>query len=99
MRGSGLGRELVEAALERAREHGCARMVLDANEANAPALALYRSVGFDSWSASRPAATTCLCGCVSDFVDLVADRDAAGLDDVGAQARAVHHPLEDALGR
>jgi GNAT superfamily N-acetyltransferase len=51
-RGSGLGRELVEAALERAREHGCARMDLDANEANAPALALYRSVGFDSWSAA-----------------------------------------------
>jgi ribosomal protein S18 acetylase RimI-like enzyme len=50
VRGSGLGRELVEAALERARERGCARIVLDANEANAPALALYRSVGFDSWS-------------------------------------------------
>jgi GNAT superfamily N-acetyltransferase len=49
-RGSGLGRALVDAALERARERGCARMDLDANEANAPALALYRSVGFDSWS-------------------------------------------------
>ena len=45
VRGSGLGRELVEAALERARERGCTRMVLDANEANAPAQALYRSVG------------------------------------------------------
>jgi ribosomal protein S18 acetylase RimI-like enzyme len=52
VRGSGLGRELVEAALERAREHGCTRIDLDANEANAPALALYRSVGFDSWSAA-----------------------------------------------
>ena len=52
VRGSGLGRELVEAALERAREHGCARIVLDANEANAPAQALYRSVGFDTWSAA-----------------------------------------------
>ena len=31
---------------------GCTRMDLDANEANAPALALYRSVGFDSWSAA-----------------------------------------------
>jgi GNAT superfamily N-acetyltransferase len=49
-RGSGLGRALVEAALDRARERGCVRMVLDANEANAPALALYRSVGFESWS-------------------------------------------------
>ncbi len=49
-RGSGLGRELVEAAVKRARERGCARMELDANEANEPALALYRSFGFDSRS-------------------------------------------------
>jgi GNAT superfamily N-acetyltransferase len=49
-RGSGLGRALVEAALERARERGCARMLLDANEVNAAALELYRSVGFASWS-------------------------------------------------
>src|SRR5918998_3971848 len=41
-RGSGLGRALVEAALERARERGCARMELDVNEANPAALALYR---------------------------------------------------------
>ena len=52
VRGSGLGRELVDAALERARARGCTRMNLDAYEANAPALALYRSVGFDSWSAA-----------------------------------------------
>jgi ribosomal protein S18 acetylase RimI-like enzyme len=51
-RGSGMGRALVKAALARARERGCARMDLDANEANEPALALYRSVGFDSWSAA-----------------------------------------------
>ena len=51
-RGSGMGRALVEAAVARARERGCARMDLDANEANGPALALYRSVGFDSWSAA-----------------------------------------------
>jgi ribosomal protein S18 acetylase RimI-like enzyme len=49
-RGSGLGRELVEAALTRARQRGCARIELDANEANEPALELYRSVGFSSWS-------------------------------------------------
>jgi ribosomal protein S18 acetylase RimI-like enzyme len=49
-RGSGLGRELVEAALGRARERGCERIELDANEANEPALRLYRSVGFGSWS-------------------------------------------------
>ena len=34
-RGSGLGRALAEAALERARERGCARIDLDVNEANA----------------------------------------------------------------
>jgi ribosomal protein S18 acetylase RimI-like enzyme len=49
-RGSGLGRELVEAALNHARQRGCARIELDANEANEPALELYRSVGFSSWS-------------------------------------------------
>ena len=49
-RGSGFGRALVEAALQRARERGCTRMDLDANEANEPALELYRSVGFGSWS-------------------------------------------------
>jgi ribosomal protein S18 acetylase RimI-like enzyme len=49
-RGSGVGRALVDAAIARARERGCARMELDANEANAPALALYRSTGFESWS-------------------------------------------------
>jgi ribosomal protein S18 acetylase RimI-like enzyme len=49
-RGSGLGRTLVEAAFERARQRGCARMELDANEANGAAVALYRSMGFESWS-------------------------------------------------
>jgi ribosomal protein S18 acetylase RimI-like enzyme len=49
-RGSGVGRELVEAALERARERGAARILLDTNESNAAALRLYRSVGFRSGS-------------------------------------------------
>jgi ribosomal protein S18 acetylase RimI-like enzyme len=49
-RGSGLGRALVEAAFERARERGCARIELDVNEANPAALALYESLGFTSWS-------------------------------------------------
>ena len=49
-RGSGLGRALVDEALRRARRRGCARIELDANEANETALRLYRSVGFGSWS-------------------------------------------------
>jgi ribosomal protein S18 acetylase RimI-like enzyme len=49
-RGSGTGRALVEAAFDRARERGCARMELDTNETNAAAIALYESLGFESWS-------------------------------------------------
>jgi len=49
-RGSGVGKALVEAAFERARERACARMELDVNEANPAALALYESLGFESWS-------------------------------------------------
>ena len=45
-RGTGLGRALVEAAIERARERGCRRIELDVDEANGPALALYHSLGF-----------------------------------------------------
>jgi ribosomal protein S18 acetylase RimI-like enzyme len=47
-RGSGLGRELVSAAIDRARERGCRRLELDTAEENAPALGLYRSLGFRS---------------------------------------------------
>jgi ribosomal protein S18 acetylase RimI-like enzyme len=49
-RGSGVGRALVEAAFERARERGCARVELDVNEANPAALRLYESLGFEAWS-------------------------------------------------
>jgi ribosomal protein S18 acetylase RimI-like enzyme len=47
-RGSGLGRALVAAALDRARERGCRRVELDVNTGNPPALALYRSLGFET---------------------------------------------------
>jgi ribosomal protein S18 acetylase RimI-like enzyme len=47
-RRGGLGRVLVAAAIERARERACARIQLDTGEGNAPALALYRSFGFES---------------------------------------------------
>jgi GNAT superfamily N-acetyltransferase len=45
-RGQGLGRALVELAIERARERGCKRIELDVDEDNAPARALYRDLGF-----------------------------------------------------
>ena len=45
-RGAGLGRALVEAALDRARERGCKRIELDVNEDNAAARALYEACGF-----------------------------------------------------
>ena len=47
-RGSGLGRALAEVAVSRARERGCARVQLDANESNAAAVALYERLGFRS---------------------------------------------------
>ena len=45
-RRTGLGRALVEAAVERARERGCKRMELDVNEQNVDAIAFYVSLGF-----------------------------------------------------
>jgi ribosomal protein S18 acetylase RimI-like enzyme len=44
----GLGRALVEAAIERAVARGCKRIDLDVNEDNHNALALYRSMGFST---------------------------------------------------
>ncbi|MEN3285655.1 MAG: hypothetical protein V7607_6795 [Solirubrobacteraceae bacterium] len=45
-RRGGLGRALLEAAIERARERGARRIALDTAERNEAAVALYRSFGF-----------------------------------------------------
>jgi ribosomal protein S18 acetylase RimI-like enzyme len=45
-RGTGLGRALVTAAVERAAARGCRRMELDVNEQNKAALAFYEQIGF-----------------------------------------------------
>ena len=45
-RRAGVGDALVALAIERARERGARRSELDANEENAPALALYERQGF-----------------------------------------------------
>ena len=47
-RGTGVGRALVQATVDLARERGCRRVELDANEDNAAAQALYSSLGFDA---------------------------------------------------
>lgn len=47
-RRSGIGRALVEAALGRARERGCRRIELDADEEDAGLLDFYRGLGFST---------------------------------------------------
>jgi ribosomal protein S18 acetylase RimI-like enzyme len=47
-RGTGVGRALTEAVLERAAARGCRRVELDVNSENPAALALYRSLGFET---------------------------------------------------
>lgn len=61
VRGTGLGRALAQFAIDRARERGCARIQLDVNVANAPAHALYRSLGFESY-ADPPGGETLMMG-------------------------------------
>ena len=46
-RGGGLGRALLQAAIDRARERGSRRIELDTAERNEAAVSLYRSFGFD----------------------------------------------------
>jgi GNAT superfamily N-acetyltransferase len=45
-RGTGLGRRLKDACIARAKAAGAARLYLETNSSLAPALALYRAVGF-----------------------------------------------------
>jgi GNAT superfamily N-acetyltransferase len=49
-RGRGLGRALVVAAMDRARERGCARIELDTEDGNRVAVVLYESLGFSDTS-------------------------------------------------
>jgi ribosomal protein S18 acetylase RimI-like enzyme len=49
-RGSGLGRALVGAALERAEARGCRRVELDVNEENTGAIAFYDTLGLSTES-------------------------------------------------
>jgi ribosomal protein S18 acetylase RimI-like enzyme len=47
-RREGVGRKLVEAVVDRARKRGCRRVELDVSSENPAAMALYRSLGFDT---------------------------------------------------
>jgi ribosomal protein S18 acetylase RimI-like enzyme len=47
-RGAGVGRALAEAVIERAVARGCRRVELDVNTENPAAMALYRSLGFET---------------------------------------------------
>ena len=52
-RGKGVGRAIVTTMLQSARENGIDAITLEVNENNAPAIALYESVGF-TYSGTRP---------------------------------------------
>jgi GNAT superfamily N-acetyltransferase len=53
-KGRGLGRALMAACVERARQAGAPRLYLETNSALAPALALYRSFGFREVAFAEP---------------------------------------------
>lgn len=55
VRGSGVGRALIQDALRRAKGHGCRELTLDVDVANARARALYERVGLHVQGTSRPA--------------------------------------------
>ena len=68
-RGTGLGRALTEFAFEQASRRGCRRIQLDVNLANAPARALYESLGFSAWSGSLGADTVFMTRILQDVRD------------------------------
>jgi ribosomal protein S18 acetylase RimI-like enzyme len=47
-RGLGVGRALTQAVIDRATARGCRRVELDVSSENPAAMALYRSLGFDT---------------------------------------------------
>ena len=55
MRGSGLGRKLLQACLEAGKAAGAPRLYLETNDSLGPALGLYRAMGFRDM-ASQPTA-------------------------------------------
>jgi GNAT superfamily N-acetyltransferase len=52
-RGSGVGRQLLEAVIAAARAAGTRRLYLETNRVLAPAIRLYQSIGFQHIPPSR----------------------------------------------
>ncbi len=52
-RGTGMGRALIDAAFERARARGCARVQLDVDFSNTRAIEVYRAAGFGTEPGDR----------------------------------------------
>jgi ribosomal protein S18 acetylase RimI-like enzyme len=48
-RGTGLARELIDRAIQQARETGCSELTLDVDVDNDRALAFYRTLGFETY--------------------------------------------------
>jgi putative acetyltransferase len=53
-KGRGIGRDLMAACIERARQAGATRLYLETNSTLAPALGLYRRFGFEVVQPSEP---------------------------------------------
>jgi putative acetyltransferase len=53
-KGRGVGRELMAACIERARQFGARRLYLETNSGLAPALGLYRRFGFQDVRPAQP---------------------------------------------
>jgi N-acetylglutamate synthase-like GNAT family acetyltransferase len=53
-KGRGVGRELMAACIERARQVGARRLYLETNSGLAPALGLYRRFGFQQVEPTEP---------------------------------------------
>jgi putative acetyltransferase len=53
-KGRGIGRDLMAACIERARQVGASRLYLETNSGLAPALGLYRSFGFQQVQPAEP---------------------------------------------
>ena len=50
-RGQGIGRSMLEAVIDRARQGGCCSVTLEVRADNEPAKHLYKSLGFSDWLA------------------------------------------------